>query len=153
MENLPKHVINKIMFYTSHPVADIVRESGIFKFLEQRMNDERPYNSQMYYEGGPAHCGFIDACHPRERGSVWDPRKFDVSINNRVKCHRDLEEEEVAEYELAWKHSAQSYHPRRLPDLRVYWKIKERQMLEHMDETLELESGTETESDWDVFSD
>ena len=143
MENLPKNVINHIMFYTSHPAADIVRESSIFKFMEQISNDERPYNHQRYSEGCPAHCGFIDACHPRERGAVWDPRKFDVSINHRVKCHRDLEEEEVAEYEVAWKHSAQSYFSRRLPDLIVYWKIKEREGLRNINEVLELESGSE----------
>ena len=36
MENLPKHVINKIMFYLSNPVADILKESTIFKYLQLR---------------------------------------------------------------------------------------------------------------------
>ncbi len=34
MENLPQNVINKIMFFTSHPVAEILRESSIFRALE-----------------------------------------------------------------------------------------------------------------------
>ena len=145
MENLPKHVINQIMFYLSHPVADIVRESGIFKFMEQLRNNERQYNPQRYYEGCPAHCGYIDACHPREMGKVWDPWKFDLYINHRVKNHRWLEEEEHNEYEIAWKHSAHPYHPRRLPDLMVFWKLKEREVPENLNETLELESGSNYE--------
>jgi hypothetical protein len=35
MENMPANVINKIYFCTTHPVAEIVKESGIFKALEQ----------------------------------------------------------------------------------------------------------------------
>ncbi len=39
MENLPKNVINKIMFYMSHPVADMLKEEPIFKFLAKRRYD------------------------------------------------------------------------------------------------------------------
>ena len=33
MEKLPQNVINKIMFFTSHPVAEIMKEASIFKVL------------------------------------------------------------------------------------------------------------------------
>ena len=36
MENLPKNVIKKIMFFLSHPVADILKDSTIFKYLQLR---------------------------------------------------------------------------------------------------------------------
>ena len=142
MENLPKNVINQIMFCLSHPVADIVRESDIFKYMEQLHNDGRPHNPQRHYVGCPAHCGYIDACHPREMGKVWDPRKFEVFVSKRVKNRRWLEEEEHKEYEIAWKHSTRPYYPRRLPDLTVFWKIKGREVPENLNETLELESDS-----------
>ena len=31
---LPEDIINKIMFYNSHPIADIMKESSIFKYRE-----------------------------------------------------------------------------------------------------------------------
>ena len=33
MENMPENIIKKIYFFTTHPVADIVRASGIFTCL------------------------------------------------------------------------------------------------------------------------
>ena len=33
---LPEYIINKIMLYNSHPVADIMKESSIFKYRELR---------------------------------------------------------------------------------------------------------------------
>ena len=132
----------------SHPTADIISESRIFKFMEQRHNDERWYNPQRYYEGCPAHCGFIDACLPRERGPVWDPRKFTRSGKYKIKIHRNIEEEEHEEYMIAWGHSVNQYRVRKLPDLIVFWRIKKREISENWDEImLREESGTESESE------
>ena len=39
MQNMPKNIINKIMFFTTHPVAEIVKESGIFKVLAHTNNE------------------------------------------------------------------------------------------------------------------
>ena len=50
MENLPKNVINKIMFYTSHPIADILKTSSIFKTLE--LNNRDRYHGCPYGRGG-----------------------------------------------------------------------------------------------------
>ena len=40
MENLPQNVINKIMFFTSHPVAEIMKKASIFKVLVHTNNDD-----------------------------------------------------------------------------------------------------------------
>ncbi len=36
MSMLPEDIINKIMLFNSHPVADIMKESSIFKYLQLR---------------------------------------------------------------------------------------------------------------------
>ena len=147
MDNLPKHVLNKIMFYLSHPTADIVSESTIFKYMAHRFEQMRGYSHGIYYEGSPFDCGDLDACHPRGRGvPVWDPRKYDAYESGRIKNHRWLEEEEHEEYTIAWLHSAAPYRVRSHPDVVVFWKIKPRKIPENENETLELESGSESAS-------
>ena len=150
MENLPKNVINKIMLYLSHPVADIISETRIFKFMEQRHNDERWYNPQRYYEGCPAHCGYIDACIQTRPYVAFDPRKYAKLSNNRIRYHRDIEEEEYEEYEIAFLHSVKSYIVRRL-NLVVFLRIKARALLYEPHDTMGFVSDTEsdTESDSD----
>ena len=36
MSMLPEDILNKIMLFNSHPVADIMKESSIFKYRELR---------------------------------------------------------------------------------------------------------------------
>ena len=36
MCRLPEDIINKIMLYNSHPIADIMKESSIFNYRELR---------------------------------------------------------------------------------------------------------------------
>ncbi len=48
MENLPKNVINKIMFYTSHPVADLVRKSPMFYYMKLRSAQTEPSDSSKF---------------------------------------------------------------------------------------------------------
>jgi hypothetical protein len=63
MENMPKNIINKIFLFTSHPVADVVRASGIFKVLEHtNQNDLSP----AFEEG--AHAGY--------NGYPYDPGRW-----------------------------------------------------------------------------
>ena len=145
MENLPKNVINKIMLYLSHPTADIVEESSIYKYMQHRFEKMEGHSNSIYYGGSPFHCGEMDACHPPtgRRGPVWDPRKCDVYESGRIINHRRLEEEELFEYEIAWLHSAAPYRVRRHPDVVVFWKIKPREIHGNRNEILELESGTE----------
>ena len=138
MENLPTNVINRIMFYTSHPVADIVRESRIFKFMQQRQNNDRFWNSKSKNRGCPAHCGHIDACIQRESGPVWDPRKFISESRIGVLNRRTLPEEEHEEYLIAFLHSAEPYYSQNRFDMVMFWRIKEREIPQNINETLEL---------------
>jgi hypothetical protein len=36
MSKLPEDILNKIMLFNSHPIADIMKESSIFKYLQLR---------------------------------------------------------------------------------------------------------------------
>ena len=93
MENLPKNVINKIMLYTSHPVADIVKASSIFKALEM-------YNG-LRIHGSPFDRGDMDAYY----GRGYDPHKQEPHLHP----HRQVQlenDEELKEYEAAYFHSS-----------------------------------------------
>ena len=93
MENLPKNVINKIMFYTSHPVADILKASSIFKALEI-------YNG-THTHGSPYDRGFMDAYY----GRGYDPHKCEDNAPAYRKCALETDEE-IKEYEAAYLHSS-----------------------------------------------
>jgi hypothetical protein len=51
MHQMPKNIINKIMFFTTHPVAEIMKEASIFKVLAHT-NDENC--SESFDEGARA---------------------------------------------------------------------------------------------------
>ncbi len=72
MENLPKHVINKIMFYTSHPVADIIRESSIFRALK--------LDNGVRLHGSPVDRGDMDAYY----GRGYDPHERTLFSRNNT---------------------------------------------------------------------
>jgi hypothetical protein len=99
MENLPKNVINKIMFNTSHPVADILKASSIFKALKM--------NNRGIIEGSPFHCGNQAAYYG------WDrkPHRWDITktFNPNIESHTQsylLTDEEIKEYNAALFHSS-----------------------------------------------
>jgi hypothetical protein len=92
MENMPKNVINKIMLYTSHPVADILRESSIFRALE--------LENGIRVHGSPFDRGEMDAYYARG----YDPHKMEAHLGRMVKS--DLESEhEKNNYEAAYLHT------------------------------------------------
>ena len=88
MGNLPKNVINKIMFFTSHPVADIVRESSIFKFMTLIHNEKYRMRGPTPYLNGVS-----DALYKGLR-----PQKF---------LKPDYTKEERDEYNAAYLHDKQ----------------------------------------------
>ena len=99
MENLPKNVINKIMFFTSHPVADILRESSIFRALE--FDNGKRHRTH----GGPFDRGSADAYY----GRGYEPHKMEVFLG-KMKTH-DLESEnEKADYEAGYYHTYDRRH-------------------------------------------
>ena len=92
MEILPKNVVNKIMLYISHPAADIIRESSIFRALELE-NGTRVHGSPFDRGDADAHYG---------RG--YEPHKMEAHLGRFSKC--DLESEhETKNYEAAYLHS------------------------------------------------
>ncbi len=92
MENLPKNVINKIMFYTSHPMADILKASSMFKALD--------LNNIYRYRGCPYDRGCADACYGRGYG----PHKREINLARLIKVELDTDEE-LKEYEAGHFHS------------------------------------------------
>jgi len=99
MENLPKNVINKIMFYTSHPVADILRASSIYKALEMQ-NGYRIH-------GSPFDRGDMDAYY----GRGYEPHKKELHLGRMVQFELETDEE-IREYEAAYLHSSDRKHGR-----------------------------------------
>ena len=94
MENLPKHVINKIMFFLTHPVADILKEEAIFHYMAFRLN--KP-NLEI---GEPFFCGCLAAHNPWE---YFNPQKF-TCIDRRTHYNINLTPKERSEYTLGYLH-------------------------------------------------
>ena len=104
MENLPKNVINKIMFFTSHPVADILRESSIYRALEFE------YGKRIRTHGSPFDRGGMDAYY----GRGYEPHKMEVCLGRMIP--HDLEtENEKADYEAGYFHTYQ----------RIFWIVQQ----------------------------
>ena len=98
MENLPETVINKIMLYTSHPVADILRASSVFKALEM--------NNRGSIRGSPFDRGYMDAYH----GRCYTPHRIEWQgpheaefMNRRTLLITD---EQLKEYNAAYFHTS-----------------------------------------------
>ncbi len=91
MENLPKNVISKIMFYTSHPIVDILKASSIFKALELRTGHR--------YHGCPYDRGDMDAYY----GRGYEPHKMELNLARFIQVELDSDEE-LKEYEAAYFH-------------------------------------------------
>ena len=108
MENLPKNVINKIMFFTSHPVAEILRESSIFRALE--FDNGKRHRTH----GGPFDRGSADAYY----GRGYEPHKMEVCLGKMIP--HDLESEnERADYEAGYWHTYD----------RRFWIVQQREYI------------------------
>ncbi len=105
MNNLPESIINKIMLYNSHPIADIIEESTIFNYMEIRLRSENKYMltcRTIHLPGGfktAFDCGTLD--------SIYLPRKR-IRINGKYNYTHNLTEDEKNEYKAGYLH-----HPRR----------------------------------------
>ncbi len=109
MEILPKNVINKIMFYTNHPVVDILNASSIFKALKM-YNEERVH-------GSPYDRGEADAYY----GRGYEPRKREVHSGRMVLTQLE-NDEEIKEYEAAYFHSSNRKDGRNSVQQEIYNK-------------------------------
>ena len=90
MNTLPESVINKIMLYNSHPIADIIKESSIF----QAMQLER----RGHIQGSPFDRGICDAFYGRE----FLPHKW---VNGDHRSREEIyDDEEHDEYCIGYDH-------------------------------------------------
>jgi hypothetical protein len=64
MENMPRNIINKIYFFTSHPAVEILRGADIFKALAQ-------LNQEILAEP------FLQGLNDSWSGEGYDPRKWE----------------------------------------------------------------------------
>ena len=99
MENLPKNVINKIMLFTSHPVADILRETSIFRALEMGRCER--------IQGSPLNRGDMDAYW----GRGYEPHKMGTLVGNigseqadRIVKLNLSSNKEIEEYDASYLH-------------------------------------------------
>ncbi len=105
MNNLPESIINKIMLYNSHPIADLIKGTSIFDYMEVMSRSENRYmitRTSIYIPGGfktEFECGTQD--------SIYLPRKR-IRINGNYTNTHDLTEDERNEYNLGYLH-----YPRR----------------------------------------
>ena len=90
MDKLPKNVINKIMFFLSHPVANILKDESIFAYMLRRTN--KPHLDM----GEPFFCGCLASYNPWE---YFSPHKF-TCIDNRHHYSINLTPKERYEYIL-----------------------------------------------------
>ena len=105
MNNLPESIINKIMLYNSHPIADIIKGTTIFDYMELRLRSENKYmmsRGTIYIPGG-----FKIAFECGTQDSIYLPRKR-IRINGKYNNTHDLTEDERNEYNLGYLH-----YPRR----------------------------------------
>ena len=96
--NIPESVFNKIMQYNSHPVADIVKNSVVFKTL--RYKNERAH-------GCPFDRGSCDAYYGREYcpHKVIERKKNSKGTYYDVKVEEEeLTIEELQAYEAGWEY-------------------------------------------------
>ena len=99
METLPKNVINNIFLFLRHPVAELLRNEGIFLYMKMRLTPE------LRYRGSPFECADRDAYSNRHS----TPRKY-ILVNGRRLHTRDLTEEEDFAYLTVYNHFTPFLH-------------------------------------------
>jgi hypothetical protein len=152
MENLPQIAINKIMFFLSHPTADIMKGSIMFDFMAIRFNKYRTLTSNINCRGSPWNCGYIDAVM---RHRYFRPRKFTINANGERSTKMTLTDEEHDEYIVSYRHASKPQDVIGPRDLFPRWRIRGNPFIFHPNEheNLEPESGTQTDSDSEVEPD
>jgi hypothetical protein len=136
MENLPQNVINKIMFYLSHPVADLIKNETIFKFMALRCNEEKRNNGYC-----PFMRGYTDTRHTN---AGVDPRKCTVDKYGRIEIITELTEQERDEYFIGYIHANRQFEY--AFGVKITWTIIENPLLYS-------ESNTDSDSYSDTVSD
>jgi hypothetical protein len=85
MENMPNNVVDKIFYFTRHPVAEIVRASGIFKVLEHTNQEEY---SDSFVQG--AYAGYsLESFDPRHYKHLFEKDgtfhcRFHIEVRERL---------------------------------------------------------------------
>ena len=111
MENLPKNVINKIMFYLSHPVAELIEGTSIMKYMAMRLDREH------FESGSPFRCGVDDFME----GSPFRLRQ------SRIRNQPGLPDEVHYQYAVGYFHCNARYYPEL--KLEIDWSIRNNEIL------------------------
>jgi hypothetical protein len=107
MENLPKNVINKIMFYLSHPVAELIEGTSIMEYMAMRLNRKH------LQKGTPFRCGMDDFLE----GGPFQYRQ------SKIQCQQGLASDEQCQYAVGYLHSNVAYYSKL--KLAVDWSIRD----------------------------
>ena len=93
MNNPPENIINQIMFYNSHPIADILKASSFLKALEM--------NNGYRTHGSPFDRGDMDAYS----GRGYEPHKTKRRLGRMVQIKLETDEE-LKEFEASYFHAS-----------------------------------------------
>ena len=137
MENLPKNVINKIMFYLRHPVADLIKNETIFKFMALRCNEEKRKNGCC-----PFMRGYTDTRHTH---AGVDPRKCTFDEYARSEIITELTQEERREYFIGYLHANREFEY--AFGMKITWTILENPLYYDSESESESESDSDSDSD------
>ncbi len=138
---MPKNVINKIFLFLRHPAAEILKDEGIFVYMQMRFNPE------LRYKGSPYDCGEAGTCSLR----CNIPRKY-TFVNGRRMHTRELTAQEDCIYKIVYNYATPFVH--RQIDLVTEWSIKGRGYLQPYNFSSDYSdtdtdaSDTDSDPDW-----
>ena len=151
MQNMPKNIINKIMFFTTHPVAEIMKEAPIFEYMKIRLDPAKTGDGSPYAQA----VSRLLRDSYSNRDEEFDYCEEDYRENVSREDH-DCEDAEIiaipaTEYYLTFYHGQRRPYTERSRrhyqklGLQVDWKIQRKRpykpkVIEHRDSDSESDS-------------
>ena len=136
MNTLPESVINKIMLFNSHPIADIIKDSTIFKYINfyEMEGENKNINIDNHFKHG---------CYNKYIGNYECRQIRDYLLHYS-------EDSDIADYEY---HIGYSHHPTR-DDFKksgfdIRFRIRKCKIPEEVEEAEHTEEDEDSDSDSD----
>jgi hypothetical protein len=135
MDRMPANIINKIIFFTSHPVAEIMKESPVFEYMNLRLNPDKTGEGSPYRAAVAK--SLADSYYYRNRDGEFDYCDFKYH-NNLIREDSDHEDCLDLDFNSHVEFYLTFYHGKRRPftkaslkhykklGLEVDWKIQKK---------------------------
>ena len=98
---LPEYILNKIMLYNSHPIADIMKESSIFKYLQLR--EKTVSLNGCYNRDTETHTCIVACCDAHHRGK-YGIKDYFVKWNRNTIAEYDVKKY-IEIYNIGYQHT------------------------------------------------